>query len=167
MLLKLAKIIPIPKPNKDPCAGTSYRPISLLSSIAKTLEKVLLPYLTNNIPQIKNQHGFKTLHSTNTALHQLTNQITQGFNKKQPPLRTIVVSLDLSKAFDTVNIHSLINKLHQTTVSNTIIKFLANYIKGRKCFTQYQTSKSNPQQFKIGVPQAGGSISCFPQSVHI
>src|SRR5206468_8349176 len=129
------------------CIGTSYRPISLLSPIAKTLEKIfwrLLPYLTHNIPQIKHQHGFKASHSTTTALHQLTNQITQGFNQGQPPQRTIVVSSDLSKAFDTVNIHSLINKLHQT-VPNTIIKFNANYIKGRKGFTQYLSSKSNPQ----------------------
>ena len=152
---KLAKIIPVLKPNKDPCIGTSYRPISLLSPIAKTLEKILLPYLTHNIPQTKHQHGFKASHSTTTALHQLTNQITQGFNQGQPPQRTIVVSLDLSKAFDTVNIHSLINKLHQTSVPNTIIKFIANYIKGRKGFTQYLSSKSNPQQFKTGVPQGG------------
>src|SRR3989441_8976582 len=105
--------------------------------------------------QNKHQHGFKSNHSTTTALHQLTNQIIQGFNQKIPPQRTIVVSLDLSKAFDTVNIHSLINKLHQTSVPDTIIKFIANYIKGRKSFTQYQTSKSKPQQFKTGVPQGG------------
>jgi RNA polymerase subunit RPABC4/transcription elongation factor Spt4 len=152
---KLAKIIPIPKPNKDPNSGPSYRPISLLSPIAKTMEKVLLPHITPGLPDIKHQHGFKTMHSTTTALHQLTNQITQGFNQAQPPLRTVVVSLDLSKAFDTVNIHSLINKLHQTTVPTTIIKFIANYIKGRKGFTHYQGSNSKQQQFKTGVPQGG------------
>jgi hypothetical protein len=36
---KLSKVIPIPKPNKDPNLGSSYRPISLLSPLAKTLEK--------------------------------------------------------------------------------------------------------------------------------
>ena len=119
------------------------------------MEKVLLPHITPNIPEIKHQHGFKTLHSTTTALHQLTNQITQGFNQAQPPLRTIVVSLDLSKAFDTENIYSLINKLHQTNVPTTIMKFIANYIKGRKGYTQYQKSTSKQQQFKTGVPQGG------------
>src|SRR5688572_16468203 len=59
---KLAKIVPIPKPNKDPGIGTSYRPISLLSPIAKTLEKVLLPHITQNIPQTTHQHGFKAFH---------------------------------------------------------------------------------------------------------
>ena len=42
---KLANIVPIQKPNKDTNRGTSYRPISLLSVIAKTLEKSLLPYI--------------------------------------------------------------------------------------------------------------------------
>ena len=39
---KLANIVPIPKPKKDIDKGTSYRPISLLSVIAKTLEKIHL-----------------------------------------------------------------------------------------------------------------------------
>ena len=55
---KLANIIPIPKPNKDINIGTSYRPMSLLSVIAKTLEKVILPHITQNIPNITTQHGF-------------------------------------------------------------------------------------------------------------
>ena len=44
---KLANIVPIPKPDTD--KGTSYRPICLLSVIAKTLEKSLLPYITYTI----------------------------------------------------------------------------------------------------------------------
>jgi hypothetical protein len=152
---KLAKIISIPKPNKDQGIGTSYRPISLLSPIAKIMEKIILPQITQNIPDTPHQHGFKAQHSTTTALHQLTNQITQGFNKPQPPDRTIVVSLDLSKAFDTVNIHKLIHKLHETNIPPTIITYVANYIKGRKGYTSYQNATSKQQQFKTGVPQGG------------
>ena len=55
----------------------------------------------------------------------ITNQIVKGFNQKQPPERTIVVSLDLSKAFDTVNIHNLIQKIQQTNIPNLIKKFVA------------------------------------------
>ena len=55
---KLANIVPIPKPNKDTDKGTSYRPISLLSVIAKTLEKSLLPYITANIQNTPMQHGY-------------------------------------------------------------------------------------------------------------
>ena len=69
----LANIVPIPKANKDIHMGTFYRPISLLSVIAKTLEKCLLPYITANIPNIPTQHGYKIQHSTVTALHTLNN----------------------------------------------------------------------------------------------
>ena len=74
---KLANIVPIPKLNKDTDKGTSYRPISLLSVIAKTLEKSLFPYITANTPM---QHWYKTQHSTVTALHTLNNTVAKGFN---------------------------------------------------------------------------------------
>ena len=43
----------------------------------------------------------------------------------------------MSKAFDTINIHTLIRKLLQTKIPGTIIKFIANYIKGHKAYTQH------------------------------
>ena len=152
---KLANIVPIPKPNKDTDKGTSYRPISLLSVIAKTLEKSLLPYITANIPNTPMQHGYKTQHSTVTALHTLKNTVAKGFNRMAPPARTITVTLDMSKAFDTINIHTLIRKLLQTNIPGTIIKFFANYIKGRKAYTTYRNHTSKQRQFKTGVPQGG------------
>src|SRR5437870_523581 len=115
---ELSKIIPIPKPNKDPNEGTSYRPIALLSPIAKTLEKTILPQINQNIKNNPHQHGLKTNRSTYTALHNITNTISQGFNENQPPSRTIFVAFDMSKAFDTVNIHTLINKIHNTNTNH-------------------------------------------------
>ena len=123
---KLANKVPIPKPNKDTDKGTSYRPISLLSVIAKTLEKSLLPYITANIPNTPMQHGYKTQHSTVTALHTLNNTVGKWFNQMFFA-RTITVTLDMSKAFDTINIHTLIRKLLQTNIPGTIIKFIARW----------------------------------------
>ena len=118
--------------------GTSYRPISLLSVVAKTLEKCLLPYITANMTQTHTQHGYKAQHSTVTALHTLNNTVAKGFNQMAPPARTITVALDMSKAFDTVNTHTLIGKLLQTSTPGTILKFVANYIKGRKAYTSFR-----------------------------
>ena len=132
---KLANIVPIPKPNKDIDKGTSYRPISLLSVIAKTLEKSLLPYITSNIPNTPMQYGYKTQHSTVTALHTVNNTVSNGFNQMAPPARIITIAFDMSKTFDTINIHTLIRKLLQTNIPCTKIKFIANYIKGRKSYT--------------------------------
>ena len=113
---KLANIVSIPKHNKDTYKGTSYRPISLLSVIAKTLEKSLLPYKTANIPNTSTQHGYNTQHSTVTVLRTVNNTVARGFNQMDPPVRTITVALDMSKTFDTINIHTLIRNLQQTTL---------------------------------------------------
>ena len=82
---KLANIVPILKPNKDTDKGISYRPISLLSVIAKTLEKSLLPYITANIPNTPMQHRYTAQHTTVTALHRLNNTVAKGFNQMPPP----------------------------------------------------------------------------------
>ena len=98
------------------------------------------------------QHGYKTQHSTVTALHTLNNTVAKGFNQMVPPVRTITVALDMSKAFDTINIHTLIRKLLQINIPSTIIKFIANYIQGCKSYTTYINHISKQRQFKTGVP---------------
>ena len=151
----LANIVPNPKPNKDTNKGTSYRPISLLSVIAKTLEKSLLSYITANIPNTPMQHGYKPQHSTVTALHTLNNTVAKVFNQMAPPARTNTVPHDMNKAFDTINIHPLIRKLLHTNIPDTIIKFIAYYIKGRKAYTTYRKHTSRQRQFNTGIPQGG------------
>ena len=106
-------------------------------------------YITANIPNTPMQHRYKTQHSTVTALHTLNNTVAKGFNQMDPPARTITV------AFDTMNIHILIRKLLQTNIPVTIIKFITNYIKGRKAYTTYINHTSKQCQFKTGVPQGG------------
>ena len=100
--------------------------ISLLSVIANTLNKSLLSYITANLPNTHTHHGYKTQHSTVTALHTLNKIVAKGFNKMASPARTTTVALDMSKAFDTITIHILIRKLPQTNIPSTIMKFLQN-----------------------------------------
>ena len=59
----------------------------------------------------------------------------------------------MSKTFDTVNLHTLIGKLLPTL--GTVIKFVANYIKGRKAYTTFRNHKSIQRQVKAGVLQGG------------
>ena len=72
-----------------------------------------------------------------------------------PHARTITVVLDLSKALDTINIHTPIIKLLQTKIPGSIIKFLATYIRGRKAYTTYRNHTSSQRKFKTGVLQGG------------
>ena len=56
----------------------------------------------------------------------------------------------MRKAFDTINIHTLIRQLLQTNIPGIIMKFIANYIKGH---TTYRNHTSIQHQFKTGIPQ--------------
>ena len=109
----MGNIVHIPKFNEETNKGTSYRTISILSVIAKTLEKSILSYITANTPM---QDGYKIQHYTVTALHTLNNTIAKRFNQMAPPAQTITVALDICNDFDTINIHTLIRKLLQTNL---------------------------------------------------
>ena len=78
------EVDPIPKTNKDTDKGTSYRPISLLSEMAKTLEKILLIYITASVLYTPTQHWYKTQYSKVTALHTLNNTVAKGLNQMVP-----------------------------------------------------------------------------------
>ena len=54
-------------------------------AIATTMEKSILPYITENIPNTPMQHGYKTQHSTVTALHTLNNTVAKGFKPNGSP----------------------------------------------------------------------------------
>ena len=151
---KLANIVPIPKCNKDTDKGTSYRPISLLSVIADTGEE---PSSLHNSKHTKHTHATWV---QNTTLYRdgtthTNNTVAKGFSQMALPARTITVALDMSKAFNTISIHTLIRKLIQTNIPGTIIKLIANYIRGRKAYTTYINHTSKQRQFKTGVPQCG------------
>ena len=130
-------------------------PIPLLSGIAKTLENVILPYITQNIPHITTQHGFKT-NAPQTQHYTTSTTLSQHVSTNPSHPRTIAVALDMIKAFDTVNIHTLIDKLTHTNIPHTILRYIANYIKGRMTYTTFRNHSSTKRQFKPGAPQ--GSV---------
>ena len=61
----------------------------------------------------------------------------------------------MTKAFETINIHKLTQKLLKTNIPNNIIKFLANYLKGRNAYTILHNITSRKRKLKTGVPQGG------------
>ena len=101
----------------------------------------MLPHITNKIPYINTQHGYKINHSTDTALHNININIATGFSQKLPPVRKLTPVM--SKALDTVNIQKLI----YSNIPNTSIKLIANYIKC-KDFQTFRNTTSTRCQFK-------------------
>ena len=122
---KSSLIIPIPKPGKDTSVGTSYRPISLLCPSAKVLESLILPTINTYLQPAPDQHGFRTDHSTTSALLQMTTDIAMEFNQRKPPDRTICVAVDLSAAFDTVCHNNLLSKINRSQLPPAIARWLS------------------------------------------
>ena len=110
-LWKVGKVIPLLKPGKPADQGTSYHPIYLLSPAAKILESILLGPINDSINLAHHQHCFRKSRLTVTALQSISYIITTGLNKKKPVERTVIVAIDLSKAFDTVDHEILITDI--------------------------------------------------------
>ena len=130
--LKRARVIPIHKKGSrtDP---SMYRPISILSTISKVIEKVLhdqvFTYLKTNGLMYEFQSGFRQSYSTNTCLIHLTDYIKFQSDKGN---LTGMVLLDLQKAFDTVDHCILINKLQALGFDTCSREWFRSYLMNRK-----------------------------------
>ena len=109
---KHGRVISILKPGKDPAQPLSYRPISLLDTIGKLFEKILLTRILYEVGERgllrDEQFAFRPSHSTSLQLARLVERITRKFGKRR---LTCAVFLDVVKAFDTIWIESLLYKL--------------------------------------------------------
>ena len=103
-LWKEAQVVPGLKANKPSDALASYRPISNLCSVSKLVEKVLynqmLVFINEKGIFSKHQHGFRSGHSTDTALANLFSNVGSALDKK---LKVSVLAFDYSAAFDMVS----------------------------------------------------------------
>ncbi|KAK3526049.1 hypothetical protein QTP70_012887 [Hemibagrus guttatus] len=127
---KKARVIPIlKKPALDPSDISNYRPVSLLSFLSKILERVvcnqLSDYLMQNNLHDPNQSGFKAAHSTETALLAVTEKLHAARSAK---LSSVLILLDLSAAFDTVNHKTLLSTLRSFGICGTAWEWFASYL---------------------------------------
>ena len=127
----LANIVPIANPQKHRQLHLIHDYTPPPSNYKDTREGPSSLHNSNHT-NTPTQHVYKTQHSRMTALHTLNNTVVKGFYQMALPARTITLALDMIKTFDIINIHTLIRKLLQTRIPDTVIKLIANYIKGRK-----------------------------------
>lgn len=162
---KHAKIIGIQKPNKPPMNPSSYRPISLLSSISKLLERIILVrlriHLDDNNILPPEQHGFRQQCSTITQLNRLTTTINNGL-KSRLSESTGMVALDVEKAFDAVWHNGLIYKLMKTNTPKYITKLIHNFLSNRTFQVTVKNGLSSTKNIKYGVPQG----SCLSPTLY-
>ena len=77
------------------------------------------------------QYGFRKGQSILTALQAIFDHLTTGLNKSKPHDRTVLVAIDLSKAFDTVSHEFLLNDIAELPLNSYLKRFLACYLNGR------------------------------------
>ena len=156
---KVAVIKPLlKKPSLDPGVLANYRPISNLPFLSKILEKAvanqLCDYLQSNGLFEKFQSGFRAHHSTETALVRVTNDL---LNASDEGLVSVLVLLDLSAAFDTIDHQILLQRLEDLIgIKETALSWFKSYLSDRFQFVHVNEVSSMHTRVRHGVPQ--GSV---------
>jgi hypothetical protein len=159
-IYKRARVIPLLKKG-DPSFTKNYRPISLLSSFGKLLEKLVYwrieSFLEGSRVFRENQYGFRKERSTVDCIESHLNHIVSLLDKK---VRVLNVSCDLSKAFDRVDHDILILKLKFLGFGGPVLNWFQTYLSGRSQFTEIRVGDNSVRSgcvtLRAGVPQ--GSI---------
>lgn len=156
--LKTASVTPIlKKPGADPSNMNNFRPISNLPFLSKTLERIVSAQLQSHLDSNKLhepfQSGFRSLHSTETALVRITNDLLRSADSG---LLTILILLDLSAAFDTISHPLLLERLSSIGITHTAHLWFTSYLSDRTQFVSLKNHQSNHSSVTHGVPQ--GSV---------
>lgn len=151
-----AYVIPVPKIN-NPSSFSHFRPISILPFLSKVAERIvsfqLRLYLSRNNLLNPFQSGFRPGHSTVTALTKICDDIRSGLDKQ---LVTIIVLLDFSNAFNTVDFDIMlaILKFHNN-LSQEVVSWFHSYLQNRQQRVRVDGKFSSFSYLQAGVPQGG------------
>jgi len=157
--LKEALIIPLLKKlGFDPEILKNFRPISNLPFLSKLIERVsvkrLLDHMDLHHLHELFQSAYKKFHSTETALLRVHSDIMQALDDKKCVL---LILLDLSAAFDTIDHEILLERLHSRIgLSGKAFDWFKSYIHNRKQSVLINNTASTIWKLLFGVPQ--GSV---------
>jgi endonuclease/exonuclease/phosphatase family metal-dependent hydrolase len=145
----------LPKPGKDTRSTKNYRPITLLSTLGKTLEKIINERIksfieTNNLLP-DSQAGFRSNRSTQDQLLRLIENIATGFQNGNV---TLACYHDIEKAFDKMWTNGLLYKLYSSTkLKIHSIGLIYSFLSNRSVRFKINDVLSSPLTLKAGTPQ--------------
>jgi len=142
----------IPKPGKDVKQPVNHRPISLLNSLGKVYEKLILNHLQHHLKDHirPEQFGFRPNHSTTSQLVKIVDEISINLNKRT---KTATAFIDIEKAFNKVWHRGLIYKLLQFQLPIQLLKLLESFLQRRTFEVRFNESSSSTRPILAGVPQ--------------
>ena len=152
---KTSFIILIHKMGKPLDSLASFRPISLTSCVSKLFERIILSrllfFLESNSILSPRQAGFRPGRSTLNQILSLSQSILDGFNKPRPGSRTILSTIDFSKAFDSVWHPALFHKLISAGLLPCFARWTQSFLSDRRACVVYQNHKSRSFRVRRGV----------------
>lgn len=136
----------------------NYRPITQLSFLSKLIERVVLKrlnsHMMNNNLNCDSQHGYKKHHSTETLLLNLLSDVYHACDQN---MGAVVILIDLSAAFDTVDQEYLLKILkNDLGINGTALKWFQSFLTGRFQYTKINDVYSILCFLLYGIPQ--GSV---------
>ena len=142
------------KPDKLPSLTTSYRAISLMSSIMKLFERVIEQGLCSYLEDIgfknKYQSGFRQNKSTDDHLFRLSQSVMKSFNRRE---HVVAAFLDVEKAFDNVWHNGLRYKIFMLDFTDKMTRWLSDFLVGRVIQVSSNGFLSDQISPIAGVPQ--------------
>ena len=155
--MKIAEIVPLHK-GGDESLCNNYRPISLLITISKVLEKIIYKrtysFLEKNNILFQSQYGFRSRHSCSDAIVELVGEIIKN---RENGLYTAGIFLDLSKAFDTLPHNILLNKMHKYGTRGSINAWFSSYLESRSQRVKCNVASSNATIYSMEKPMDIGT----------
>ena len=152
---KIALVLPLLKKFGLDFMFENFRPISNLPFVAKSAEKATISQLSihcaENAPFPEYQSAYRKNHSTETALLKVQNDILLSMDRQEV---TLLVLIDLSAAFDTIDHAILLETLEKDFgVTGNALKWLTSYLSERKQTILIKDHESEVFNLQSGVPQ--------------
>jgi hypothetical protein len=146
------------KPSLDCETLKNFRPVSNLPFISKVIEKVVAErfheHMKSNGLYESMQSAYRKYHSTETALLKVQNDILEAVDEGSV---AVLVLLDLSAAFDTIDHEKLLDHLqNRLGITGDALAWFRSYLTDRHQSVQIEGEKSDPLSLLFGVPQ--GSV---------
>jgi ribonuclease HI len=153
---KRARIVPIPKFSGAISLG-DFRPISLLSIVAKLMERIIkarISYLAESGHWFSDCQGAYRKHrSVTDLLFDFSHGISSCFSRREV---CVTAFLDISKAYDRVWRKGLLHKLVKLGVCGRLLRWVSDFLSERSAHVRYANTHSSDRAYRFGIPQ--GSV---------